>query len=125
MFAPLLAPGAKTIDSLDASGFTVVGQIFAPHLLIMGDHVQGVELPDSAAPTMAHLAALLALPIKPDLILLGTGRAHRFIPPALRSEIKSQGIAFETMDTVTACRTYNVLLAEGRLIAGLMMGVFD
>ena len=70
--------------------------------------------------TAAHLDAILEL--DPELILIGTGDILKF-PPAekLRALIEA-GIGYEIMDTGAACRTYNVLMAEGReIVAGLII----
>jgi uncharacterized protein len=69
--------------------------------------------------TEAHFARLAAL--APDLVIFGTGSRIRFAHPALFKPLIERRIGIETMDTAAACRTYNVLLAEGRpVIAALL-----
>ena len=51
-----------------------------------------------------------------DLLLLGTGAEMLPVDKTLRSEVEAAGIALEQMPTPSACRTYNVLLAEGRRV---------
>ena len=66
-----------------------------------------------------HFARLAAL--KPELVIFGSGARLRFPAPALLRPLIDAGIGVETMDTAAACRTYNVLLAEGRsVVAGLL-----
>lgn len=67
-----------------------------------------------------HMEAILAL--EPEVILLGTG-AHQIFPDSRVMEpLMSGHVGLEVMDTGAACRTYNILLAEGRRIAaGLLM----
>jgi len=71
-----------------------------------------------------HIAAIVAL--EPELILLGTGTTLQFPPRELLLELRSQRVAgrqvgVEIMDTAAACRTYNILMAEGRhVVAGLI-----
>jgi uncharacterized protein len=67
----------------------------------------------------AALAPLLALKIK--VVLLGTGASVVRPPFALRQSLEARGIALDTMDLGAACRTYNVLATEGRLVAA---GIF-
>jgi uncharacterized protein len=67
----------------------------------------------------AALAPLLALQIK--VLLLGTGASVIRPPFALRQSLEGRGIALDTMDLGAACRTYNVLATEGRLVAA---GIF-
>lgn len=67
----------------------------------------------------ADLEPLLAL--GPEVVLLGTGLRQRFPPPALLQLLHSLRIGIEVMDTAAACRTYNVLAAEGRPVAAALM----
>ena len=68
-----------------------------------------------------HLAAIVEL--KPEIVLLGTGPRLQFPGPALLAPLYKAGIGVEVMDTPAACRTYNILLGEGRnVIAALIVG---
>ncbi len=53
----------------------------------------------------------------PDLLILGTGRRQRFAAPKLIANLLSKRIGVECMDNQAACRTYNILMAEGRKVA--------
>lgn len=59
-------------------------------------------------------AAILAL--KPELVIFGTGSRQRFAHPRLTRSLTEARIGVETMDTAAACRTYNILMAEGRRV---------
>jgi uncharacterized protein len=62
-------------------------------------------------------------PDMPELVLFGSGPTQHFLPPMLWQALVKQGIGFETMNTPAACRTYNVLVAEGRkVLAALLIG---
>jgi uncharacterized protein len=70
--------------------------------------------------TADHLAAIVEL--KPEIVLLGSGPTFRFPEPALLAPLYKAGIGVEVMDTPAACRTYNILLGEGRnVIAALII----
>lgn len=58
---------------------------------------------------------------RPALVLLGTGRRHRFPHPDLYRALIAAGIGLEHMDTGAACRTYNILAAEGRAVAAALI----
>ena len=58
-----------------------------------------------------------------DVVLLGSGVRGEFFPPKLRDALKGRGLIVETMDTGAACRTYNVLMAEGRRVAAALLPV--
>ena len=67
-----------------------------------------------------HMAAIVEL--KPEIVLLGTGSTFRFPEAALLAPLYKAGIGVEVMDTPAACRTYNILLGEGRnVIAALIL----
>ncbi|MFD2738847.1 Mth938-like domain-containing protein [Sulfitobacter aestuarii] len=61
--------------------------------------------------------ALLGFAGQVDVLFLGTGAEIGHIPDALRDALEEVGIGVETMASPAACRTYNVLLSEGRRIA--------
>ncbi|MBI2225497.1 MAG: hypothetical protein HYU44_11240, partial [Betaproteobacteria bacterium] len=63
----------------------------------------------------SHFEFLLAL--KPEIVLLGTGAMLRFPSPALSRCLTEAHVGLEVMDTNAACRTYNILAAEGRNVA--------
>ena len=63
----------------------------------------------------AHFDELAAT--EPDLVILGTGERQRFVPPRLLATLMTRRIGLECMDNRAACRTYNILMAEGRKVA--------
>jgi len=56
-----------------------------------------------------------------EILLLGLGRSTSAVPAALRTALRTAGIALEAMDTGAACRTYNVLVAEDRRVAAALI----
>jgi len=68
-----------------------------------------------------NLAALQEAPTPTELLVVGCGRRAVFMPPALRASLKSAGLSLEVVDTGSACRIYNVLLAEGRKVAAALI----
>jgi uncharacterized protein len=55
------------------------------------------------------------------IVLLGTGARQRFPAPALLRPLIVRRIGVEVMDTHAACRTYNILMAEGRDVAAALL----
>ncbi|PXX46906.1 Mth938-like domain-containing protein [Undibacterium pigrum] len=53
----------------------------------------------------------------PDVVILGTGNKQRFVHPKLTAALATKRIGVECMDNQAACRTYNILMAEGRKVA--------
>ncbi|AVR97951.1 Mth938-like domain-containing protein [Pseudoduganella armeniaca] len=64
--------------------------------------------------TVEHFEQLLAE--QPDVVILGTGERQRFVHPRLSAPLTSRHIGVDCMDTNAACRTYNILMGEGRKV---------
>ena len=71
--------------------------------------------------TLQSLDALKAAPVPTELLVLGCGARAIFVPPDLRAALKAAGFALEVVDTGSACRIYNVLLAESRRVAAALI----
>ncbi|MBI5430136.1 MAG: Mth938-like domain-containing protein [Nitrosomonadales bacterium] len=61
------------------------------------------------------------LDLKPEVLLLGTGAQQHFPHPRLYRSLTDAGIGVECMDTPAACRTYNILVADGRKVAAAII----
>ena len=71
--------------------------------------------------TLESLAFLKTLPVPTELLVLGCGARAVFVPPDKRAVLKAAGLGLEVVDTGSACRIYNVLLAEGRRVAAVLI----
>ena len=69
--------------------------------------------------TEAHFEYFLAL--KPEVVLIGTGKKQRFAHPRLYRSLTEAGIGVEFMDTPAACRTYNILAEEDRKVVAAIL----
>jgi uncharacterized protein len=77
------------------------------------------QVTDFASLTAQHFEKIAEL--APEVVLLGTGEKHQFIHPRLSHALTDAGIGVECMDTAAACRTYNILMAEGRHVAAALL----
>lgn len=66
-----------------------------------------------------RLAPILAM--KPEIVLFGTGSRLQWPPAATIAALHELGIGVEVMDTAAACRTYNILMLEGRRVAAALL----
>lgn len=57
----------------------------------------------------------------PEVVIFGSGAQLRFPHPRLTARLAMQRIGVETMDFQAACRTYNILMAEGRKVAAALL----
>ena len=101
---------------------------YGPGFFRVGTHVlRGacIVTPWDAGPWggMADSATPLSLIGKIDVLLVGTGREISQVPVAFREALEAAGIGVEVMNSPAACRTYNVLLGEGRRIAACLTPV--
>ncbi|HET8700076.1 MAG TPA: Mth938-like domain-containing protein [Nitrococcus sp.] len=67
----------------------------------------------------AHIDAILDL--APEIVLLGTGQRQHFPSRTIMLSLLERGIGVEVMDTHSACRTYNILMSEGRQVAAALI----
>lgn len=68
-------------------------------------------------------AAPLSLAGRIDVLFVGTGAEVAYLPAPFREVVEAAGIGVEAMNSPAACRTYNVLLGEGRRIAVALIPV--
>ncbi len=120
-FQPDTSAGVNVITRQENGRIWVANTAFTHSVLVP---LRGAVVPwpaDSlAALTAGHFESLLAL--KPEVVIFGSGAQLRFVSPALLRPLIEARIGVETMDTAAACRTYNVLAAEGReVVAALLL----
>ena len=77
------------------------------------------EMTQFDALTADNFVALLSL--HPEVTLLGTGEKHRFIDPKLIAALTAKHIPVECMTTAAACRTFNILVSEGRNVVAVLL----
>lgn len=71
----------------------------------------------------AHFERIAEL--EPEIVLLGTGSRQRFPHPRLTQTLLTRGVGVEVMDMAAACRTYNVIMLEGRRVAAALLLAVD
>jgi uncharacterized protein len=92
------------------------------HLILSSQHII-LDWVVSAPGSLQAQDLRPAIDLDPEVILLGTGRRLSLPDIDLMSKLAAQGIGLEIMDTPAACRTYNVLIHEGReVVAALFVG---
>lgn len=116
-------PRAAEIDAYGKGGFRFAGMSHRGSLLCLPDGIW--PSPVTAPQEIDALALALVLAAEPriDHCLIGTGRDPWLLPRDLAARFVEHGIAVETMTTGAAVRTYNILVAERRRIAALLIAV--
>ena len=88
-------------------------------LIVTADRVEDWPVHGVGEITPERLAPLLAM--RPEIVLLGTGARFVFPDPRVLAPLHAARIGVEVMDTPAACRTYNILLAEGRKVLAALI----
>lgn len=101
---------AKPIDGYGPGFFRIDGKVHDGPLIVGPKGISGWSGYDDRA-------ALRELVGEVDVLFVGTGAEIAHIPQDMRSELEELGLGVEVMASASACRTYNVLLSEGRRIA--------
>ncbi len=116
-------PGRAPIDAYGNGGFRFAEMSHRGSILCLpcGIYAWQPGSPDEIE--AAALAPVLAERDALDLLLLGTGRRSQLPGAEVRRAFEAAGVSLEVMDTGAACRTYNVLLGEGRPVGAALLAV--
>lgn len=116
-------PGRAPIDAYGNGGFRFADMSHRGSLLCLPSGIHGWQPADPAALTPADFDKVLAEAADIEILLVGTGKDIRRLPPVLRDALRQAYIAADPMSTGAAVRTYNVLLAEDRAVAAAFVAV--
>jgi len=109
------------ITAYDGDAVSINGKTFSQSLIIANTQLNknwGIVAIERLAPD--HIDQVLSF--NPELIVIGTGSKLIFPAVEVYSAIIERGIGIDFMDTHAACRTYNILMSEGRdVVAGLIL----
>ena len=113
-------PTALNTVTAYGPGFIEINKVrHVSAVLLTPDRVEPWAVGSFEALAEADLERLRAL--DPEVALLGTGSRQRFPHPRLSRTLNEARIGLEVMTTAAACRTYNILMAEGRKVAAALL----
>jgi uncharacterized protein len=114
------AAGRNTFTGY-GEGYVEVNHVrYSGSVVVAGDRiVEGWPIGSVDELQADHIAAIVEL--KPVIVLLGTGARFQFPAPERLAPLYRAGIGVEVMDTPAACRTYNILLGEGRQVVAALV----
>lgn len=117
---PLISADRKIIRSYGNMGFNISGQKVLGSIIIKPDTYYNVTIDD-----LYNLDPLTILPMleNVELLVIGTGNMPGLISDNFRKTMRDNSIITEVMSSGAACRTYNVLLAEAREVAALIIAI--
>jgi uncharacterized protein len=117
---PIVPADRQVIERYGANGFRVSGVVHQGSVIVFPDRILAWEATDAAAVSFESLAPIVEAG-DVEILVVGLGRNFGMLRSALRARLREAGIAVEAMDTGAACRTYNVLLSEGRRVAAALI----
>ncbi len=132
MKPPVPGPADKTLPTPDPSQVQYI-RTYGPGRFLISEHEWREPVLVTPAATVSwgvtaagdlsleSLSPLQALATPTELLVLGCGARAVFVAPDMRAALKAAGMALEVVDTGSACRIYNVLLAEGRRVAAALI----
>lgn len=108
------------IQAFEGGVFTINLESYSTSVLVEAEQSVKVWRPQTFADiNKTDIDDLLA--INPEILLIGTGKTQEFLPPALLAPLFEANIGVEMMDTVAACRTYNLLMSESRQVVAALL----
>ena len=111
---------AVTIRQVDRGSIRIGSQDFDHSIVVTAESVL-CDWPEIGVDNLNIDDLQEILSLNPDVLILGTGWQPVFPPRDLTFAMARRGIGFEVMDTPAACRTFNILIAEGRNPAAVLI----
>lgn len=122
---PLIPQGKQIIEGYGDGGFRISGRRVEGSVIVFPDKVVSwatAAMNDMNAGSLDPVSAAGRTGAV-ELLLVGTGKRMTQVDRTLRQALRADGVVIEVMDTGAACRTYNVLMAEGRRVAAALIAV--
>ena len=120
---PPLPKGSQLVQAYGGGTFRITGEVHTGSVLVFPTRTVAwaPTAPDHV--TLESLAEVTAGVAPNQILVVGCGA--RFVPPpaGLREGLKDAGVALEWMDTGAACRTYNVLLIDDRVVSAALIAI--
>ena len=112
----------QTVTGYDETGVEINAERYNYSLIVLPESPpRAWDAPTFESITAEHFDIIGA--DSPDVVILGTGERQRFIHPRLIASLSAKRIGVECMDNQAACRTYNILMGEGRKVTlALILG---
>ena len=116
-------PGRAPVDAYGNGGFRFADMSHRGSILCLPSGIHGWEPTDAAELGLEDFERVLQQADSIEILLVGTGKELKLLPPVLRQALRQAGISADPMSTGAAVRTYNVLLAEDRAVAAALVAV--
>lgn len=116
-------PGRAPIDSYGNGGFRFADMSHRGSLLMLPTGIYGWDMAEGDPLTVENFQRVFDEAADIEVLLVGTGKDIRPLPKELKARFKEHGISSDPMSTGAAVRTYNIMLAESRAVAAVLIAV--
>ena len=116
-------PEQQEIQRYRAGGFTISGREFHGSVAVFADRVEVWAVADAASLESRDLTPFRDCEPPLDLLLLGLGERFALPDPEVLRALSAWRLPYELMSTAAACRTFNLLLSEGRRVAAALIAL--
>lgn len=121
---PIGSDRAQHISRYGDGGFVICGHDYHGSVIVTFERTVSWSLIDlSAGIAEAALADVKENLAGCEILLIGSGKRMLLLPPTVRQSLKSCVASVDVMDTGAACRTYNILMSEGRKVVAALMAI--
>lgn len=108
------------IDSYSTRSVIINAQELTHSFIVTPERLL-TDWPPHSWEALSPLHVETVIRLEPEVILLGTGQRLHFPKSEVLAAVTERGVGIEVMDTAAACRTYNVLMSEGRYVAAAIV----
>ncbi len=115
--------GRQFIAGYGAGLFRISGVVHRGSVLVFPERTLPWPVTEIEGLGVEDLAAVAEAAPPIDVLLLGCGERMQPVPRVVRESLRERGIGVDSMDTGAACRTYNVLMGEGRRVAAALIAL--
>jgi uncharacterized protein len=116
-------PGRAPIDAYGNGGFRFADMSHRGSILCLPSGIHGWDKEEGAPLTLSDIARVLDEAGDIEVLLVGTGKDIRPLPPEIKAALRERKISSDPMSTGAAVRTFNVMLAENRAVAAALIAV--
>lgn len=120
---PVIPKKSQLIESYGDNNFKISGIVYPHSIIITPDQVRKWQIDCIEALDSESFSFLFEKDAAIELLLVGCGSRFQPLSSSIRSLFRSKKINVDSMDTGAACRTYNILMAEGRRVAAALMTI--
>lgn len=120
---PAVGSATQIIQAYGDGGFRIASESYTGSVIVLAEQTLSVQVASATDLTTEALAPITSNAADIDILVVGCGETFSRPDAELRARLKDYGIVMEWMDTGAACRTFNVLMTEGRRAAAILIAI--